>query len=153
MQVKLATENTGRKRAGGRGETARTEKTEKTPFLDILKEVLPVQDDDSRELHELWAGLPSAEKDLLEKSSEENLKKYRNLVRRIALDTIKKNVRIKSLKRKSSHSGETIEMKVVDVIDERLQKMALLMHSPGNSAFAMLRAMDEIRGMLLDLRE
>jgi len=39
------------------------------------------------------------------------------------------------------------------VIDERLQKMALMMQARGNSAFSMLRTVEEIRGILLDMRD
>ena len=44
-------------------------------------------------------------------------------------------------------------MSVVEFIDERLQKMAHMMTAPGNSAYFMLKTVEEIRGILLDVRE
>ena len=127
-------------------------KEKKSPFLQILEEVLPPDDAQSYDLHALWSELPELEKNLINHPSDENLNSYRETVKNIAQATLKKNVHVKKLKRKNRR-GETIELSVIKIIDDRLQKMAIMMHSRNNSAFSMLKAMEEIRGLLLDVKE
>ena len=155
MQIKVTNDPLFSKKADKKA--GRTEKTgatdpKKSPFLEILEEVLPQERVENRDLHELWSGLPEAEKDLINHPSEENLKRYRELVIGIARATLARNVHVKKLRRKNSH-GETVELNVVQVVDQRIQKMAIMMHSRGNSAFNILRTVEEIRGILFDARE
>lgn len=157
MQIKVTNDPLFRKksetRKSGRSEKAGAAADEKkSPFLEILEEVLPQKQVENRDLHELWSDLPGAEKDLINHPSEENLNRYRDLVIGIARATLARNVHVKKLRRKNSQ-GETVELNVVQVVDQRIQKMAIMMHSRGNSAFNILRTVEEIRGILFDARE
>ena len=84
--------------------------------------------------------------------SDENLNRYRELVIGIARATLARNVTVQKLRRKNSR-GETVELNIVQIVDQRIQKMAIMMHSRGNSAFNILRTVEEIRGILFDARE
>lgn len=151
------TELSSKRNQSGKSRSARSASVEKaatgpaTPFIEILNNILPPDDVDSYDLNVLWSELPGAERRLLDSPGDENLTVYRDIVKRIAAATLKKNVRVKKLKRKNRR-GETVELSVIEIIDERLQKMALLMHSGRNSAFALLKTAEEIRGLLLDIR-
>lgn len=123
-----------------------------SPFLQILEEVVPSGQVGTADLHELWKDLPDAERELLEQPSNANLARYKELVIAIARETLRKNTRIRKIRRRN-RQGEVIELSVVEFIDERLQKMANMMTAPGNSAYFMLKTVEEIRGALLDVRE
>ncbi len=131
---------------------ARVEGEKRTPFTEILAEVLPPLDSANEDLHQLWSDLPQAERDILETPSAQHFAAYRELVRRIAAATLRRNARVRTMVRRGTR-GTELKLSVVEFIDERLQKMAVMMHSPRNSAFALLRAFEEIRGLLLDVKE
>lgn len=126
--------------------------TEKSGFLEILEEVLPPEDAASYDLHGLWSALPDAERQLLDHPSAENFARYRELIKGIAAATLKKNTRVRTLTRRG-RKGQDVQLQVVEVIDQRLQQMAIMMQSQRNSAFVMLKTFEEIRGLLLDVRE
>lgn len=151
MQVTTTTETTRQKRTLGGKTMDRVKSTARSPFQLILEEILPPEQD-NQSLRNLWSGLPDLEKELIARPTQENLDVYKNTVRKIAQETLRKNVRVKKLKRKNRRN-ETVELNVIEVLDDRLQKMAIMMHSPGNSAFTLFKTMEEIRGILLDIRE
>lgn len=155
MQVRLTTDTDLRKRNANRKKdsaAAAPPAMQKTPFLEILDEVLPAETPQNDELHGLWSSLPDAEKRLLEQPSEFNLKTYRDTVRSIARLTLKQNMRVKKIQRRT-RQGEMVELNTVEILDDRLQKMALMMQSKNNSAFSLMARLDEIRGLLIDLRD
>jgi len=155
MIVKLTTETDYRNRTmqkKARSGSAVATEPVRSPFLDILEEILPVSDLTNQDLHELWAELPDIEKKLIENPSTENLGRYRTTVMEIARQTLQKNVRVKQLFRKNRHN-EKVELNIIEILDERLHKMALMIQSPENSAFSILKGLDEIRGLLLDIQE
>ena len=157
MQIKVTNDPVYRKRPesrkSGKSESSKDVTGEKkSPFMEILEEVLPQDRVENRDLHDLWAELPDAEKELLNHPDDENLRRYRELVIGIAKATLDRNVRVKKLRRKNSQ-GETVELNIIEVIDNRIQKMAIMMHSRGNSAFNILKTVEEIRGILFDARE
>ncbi|MCR9142554.1 MAG: YaaR family protein [bacterium] len=168
MQVRLTTDSprrkpTGRTRAGSSesglgassaGSTSAAAPVEavRSPFLQILDEILPVHQTGTADLHTLWKQLPELERELMDHPSNANLARYKELVIAIARETLRKNTRVKKIRRKN-RKGEMIELSVVEFIDDRLQKMAHMMTAPGNSAYFMLKTVEEIRGALLDVRE
>lgn len=153
MQVKLTTDTDYRKRLieKKKASSVSTVTRDKSPFLEILEEILPSTESDSHDLNQLWAGLPDAEKDLIQNQSPRNLTAYRSLVKEIAARTIEMNVRINKVRKKGRR--DDFELTTVHIIDDRLHKMAMVMQSPNNSAFSILKTLDEIRGLLLDLKK
>ncbi|MBW7857057.1 MAG: DUF327 family protein, partial [Leptonema sp. (in: Bacteria)] len=119
-------------------------------FQEILDSVLPQETIESRDLHRLWSELPNLERQLIEDQSPENLKVYRELVKAIANQLLKDNVKVAKLKRRVK--GGDVELSVVQIIDERLHRMMIMLQSNENTAFQILRNLDEIRGLLMDLR-
>ena len=157
MLVKLTTDMPDRKRFPA-GKSKKTPESggvpnaPRSPFMEILEEILPQDKIENRDLHQLWSDLPGAERNLLDAQSEENFKNYKDLVTAIARATLQRNVRIRKMKRKNSRN-ETVELSILEIIDNRLQKMAIMMHSRENSAFALLKTVEEIRGILFDARQ
>ena len=161
MNVRLSTDLRGRKadlaRHQGKGTTSSPvglEAQDRTPspFEQILNEVLPAGGPSTGDLHQFWQDLPWAERSLLDHPSEENLQNYRRIVLGIARETLRANTRLRKITRRN-RAGEELQLTVVEFIDERLQRMANMIHSKRNSAFQLLKTVEEIRGVLFDARE
>ncbi len=154
MQVRVTTDaevaDIRRKSTAKKSPRSSAVHPERSPFLSILEEVLP-GDSANGPLQTLWENLPGLERDLLDHPSNENFRKYRETVTEIAKETLRINVQAKKLQFK--RRSQEYEHTVIHVIDQRLQKMALVMLSRDNSAFALLKSVEEIRGLLLDMRE
>lgn len=152
MQIHLTTDTEWNRRKLRKHGVANSSSVEtQDPFHSILNEILPMQEEVNVDLNRLWKELPIAEKSFLRNPKQENLEHYRKIVVEIAKETIRKNTCLRKLKKKNS-KGDLVELNLVEFIDIRLQKMVLLIHSPQNSAFALLRTIEEIRGILLDAR-
>ena len=138
------------KREASKGKGAEQINPTPNSFQKIMDEVLPPQNEKNISLNRLWKDLPQAERDLLDQQSQTNLEKYRKLIMQIAKTTIKKNTVLKKI-RKKNKKGEWIELSVLSFIDKRLEDMVVILHSEQNSAFSILKAMEEIRGILVDI--
>lgn len=142
----------GSSRAGSASSSGSASEADRKSFVDILNEVLPADTTDSAELNRLWAELPESEQRLLNHPSQENLLEYKDLVRKILSGTLKLNTRVETVARKGKGTGEKVELRYVRILDEKIGLMAGLIHSKQNAAFGILRALEEVRGILLDLR-
>jgi len=125
-------------------------KKEIKTFDELIEELIPEKKEP--ELNRLWKELPEVEKQLIENPTEENLEKYKELVKNIAEILIKRNMKIESIKRRTN-SGKEVILSYVKVIDNKLHKMMLTIQSKKNTAFEILRNLKEIRGLLLDLKQ
>lgn len=156
MQIRLTSETDLRRRNTQKTAASSSSKGGPAPktssFQNIMDEVLPPELGANLDLNRLWKELPQVERDLLGHCSQENLEAYRKIVIQIAKMTLKKNVSFKKITQRKPH-GKIIELSVVEYIDERLQKMLALLRAPQNSAFAMLKSIEEIRGILMDIRQ
>jgi len=137
-------------RADGSRKSGRTDaaSAESSPsFLSVLEEVLPSREPANQSLQELWSILPQTEKEFLDQRTEEKLEAYKELVVAIARQTLERNLRVAKIK-KQRPGHEEKELNVIRVLDQKLARMLELIRSPENSAFALLREMEEIRGLL-----
>ena len=115
-----------------------------------MDEVLPIENESNQDLHLLWKELPGMQRSFLSSNSHKDLETYRQTIIQIARLTLKQNVQSKKIYKKNLQ-GDTIELRTISFINKHLQIMANTMHSPQNSAFTLLKAMDEIRGILLNI--
>ncbi len=153
MQVYFRTETERRQNRAARSTASSSQKrVASDSFQSLLNNVLPPEKESNYSLNQLWQQLPSAEKELLADPNDKNLAKYRQIVVNIARQTLAKNIRSKKMHRRDQ-KGRKVELTVIEVIDERLQQMATLMHSLHNSAFNLFKKLEEIRGLLLDQRQ
>jgi uncharacterized protein YaaR (DUF327 family) len=125
-------------------------KKEIKTFDELIEELIPEKKEP--ELNRLWKELPDVEKQLIENPTEEHLEKYKQIVKNIAKILVKRNMKIESIKRRTS-SGKEVILSYVKVIDDKLHKMMLAIQSKKNTAFEILRNLKEIRGLLLDLKQ
>ncbi|MBI40135.1 MAG: hypothetical protein CMF59_11080 [Leptospiraceae bacterium] len=143
---------TGSRKGQKASSTGTASEKKSSPFLDILNEVLPAENADAAELNRLWSDLPETEQKLLNHPSQENLLYYKELVRRILSATLRLNTRVEHVHRKGKGTGEKVELRYVRILDERIDQMAGLIRSKRNAAFGLLKALEGVRGILLDLR-
>ncbi|MDF3820930.1 YaaR family protein [Leptospira sp. 96542] len=122
----------------------------KQSFLDILESIVPSGSEETRELNELWKDLPDLEKNLISDPNQKNLKTYKDHIKQIAEIILKKNYKVLQAPQRGRNDQKDI--RYVKVIDEKLDILARTMFSPSNTAFAILKQLDEIRGLLVDLR-
>lgn len=122
----------------------------KQSFLDILESVVPSHSEETRELNELWKELPDLEKQLIQSPDKRNLDLYKQHVKTIAEIVLKKNYKL--LQATLKGRSDQRDLRYVKILDEKLDLLAKTMFSPQNTAFHILKQMDEIRGLLIDLR-
>ena len=142
----------GRAAGSARTSTGESTSAEKNSFLDLLTEVLPASTPERASLQNLWSQMPQAERDLVDNPSKENLGAYQDLVRAIARQTLDEAMKVEKRTRPATFSRAQNELTTVRIIDEKLHRMALVMLSPENSAFSMMKSLAEIRGFLMDMR-
>lgn len=154
MQIRSTTDRdlrrTQRRKSNTESKATASVDQQTSGFQEILDSVLTQETTESRDLHRLWSDLPQIERQLIEDQSPENLKAYRELVKAIAEQLLKDNVKVAKLKRRVK--GGDVELSVVQIIDDRLHRMMIMLQSKENTAFQILRNLDEIRGLLMDLR-
>ncbi|MCB1157839.1 MAG: DUF327 family protein, partial [Leptospiraceae bacterium] len=75
----------------------------------------------------------------------------KTLVKDIIDQILQNNTEIVHARRRGRHDKKILV--TVKIIDENLQLLALTMLSTQNSAFNLLKQIEKIRGLLLDLKE
>jgi uncharacterized protein len=128
-----------------------SEKVENQSFLNILESIVPSTQAETKEMNVLWRQLPDAEKEFLKTPNNINLQKYKNLVKEITTLILKNNTEIVQARRRGRNDKKILL--TVKIIDENLQLLATTMLSPANSAFSLLKQIEKIRGLLMDIKE
>ncbi|MBP9162902.1 MAG: DUF327 family protein [Leptospiraceae bacterium] len=126
-------------------------KEKENSFLSILESIVPSDREDTREINELWQKLPEMEKRFLNTPSQENLQEYKKLVKDITNTILKNNTQLSQAKQRGRNDKKILM--TVKILDENIQILASTMLSPQNSAFSLLKQLERIRGLLMDLKE
>lgn len=98
-------------------------------------------------IDELMENLKDQEKRFLEQQTEYEMNQYKALIQKIIKSILAEGLREKTLKRKSKNWGdyviiEKINARLLDMTDAIIKK---------NKAFNLLKTIEEIRGLILDL--
>lgn len=155
MKIHLNTETT----KSTQDKKSRTVKTEgsvnienKEPsFLDILEAIVPSSKEETREINQLWQKLPDMEKRFLKEPNHENMESYKKLIKEITSAIVKNNMQLTQARQRGRNDKKILMS--VKIIDENIQILAMTMLNPGNSAFSLLKQVEKIRGLLMDLKE
>ena len=91
------------------------------------------------------------EKRFLNTPSQENLQEYKKLVKDITNTILKNNTQLSQAKQRGRNDKKILM--TVKILDENIQILASTMLSPQNSAFSLLKQLERIRGLLMDLKE
>lgn len=120
-------------------------------FLSLLESIVPSTKEETRGINELWQKLPDIEKRFLASPNQAHLEEYKNLVKDIIDEILKKNTVLTEAKKRGRNDQKVLI--IVKVIDQNIQILAQTMLSPNNSAFGLLKQMEKIRGLLRDIKE
>ncbi|MBK8398400.1 MAG: DUF327 family protein [Leptospiraceae bacterium] len=126
-------------------------KDKENSFLSILESIAPSDKEQTREINELWQRLPDMEKRFLAAPSQDNLNEYKKLVKDITNTILKNNTQLTQARQRGRNDKKILM--TVKVLDENIQILASTMLSPHNSAFSLLKQIERIRGLLMDLKE
>jgi uncharacterized protein len=124
---------------------------EKPEFLSLLETVAPIDRPQTREINELWRDLPALERELIETKSLDALGRYKEQVRSLLQLILAKNTKITKQFTPIRGSALKKEYSHVDILDAKLKILAETISHPQNSAFQILKQMDSIKGILLDI--
>jgi uncharacterized protein YaaR (DUF327 family) len=120
-------------------------------FLEILESIVTSTKEETREINSLWQKLPDIEKRFLKEPNQQNLNTYKSLVKDIVNAIMKNNMKL-SQARQRGRTDKKILM-TVKIIDENIQILAMTMLNPANSAFSLLKQLERIRGLIMDILE
>ena len=98
-------------------------------------------------IDELMQDLKDQERRFLEHQTQDELERYKALLQTIIKALIDEGLKEKTLKRKKKNWGDFV---VIEKINEKLNEMTEAI-TKGSKAFNLLKAMEEIRGLILDL--
>ncbi|BDA80670.1 hypothetical protein LPTSP3_g36000 [Leptospira kobayashii] len=142
--------NSPKRKPGEKEKLQETSESKNLTFLEILESIVPSDGENTKELNELWKDLPDLEKALIANPNHSNLKEYKEHIKNIAQLILKKNHKV--MQAPSRGRNDNKDIRYVKIVDEKLDLLAKTMFSPNNSAFAILKQLDEIRGLLIDLK-
>lgn len=120
------------------------DKSEKT-FSTSLSQA--ITENISGTMDELMEELLEREKDFLDQQSLYELNKYKQLVKKILRLITEKGFTIKTFKPIRKHG---LEMRIINDIDARLLEIKQAI-TTSNKAFDLMKSIEEIRGLILDL--
>lgn len=153
MKIQSSTTDSIKNKPEKKSNVSKTEPSSdsKSSFLEILESIVPSTKEETREINLLWQKLPDIEKRFLREPNQENLNLYKSLVKDITNAILKNNMKL-SQARQRGRSDKKILM-TVKIIDENIQILAMTMLNPANSAFSLLKQLERIRGLLMDIKE
>lgn len=146
----------GSSSTGNSGVTAPVEKVsiqEPIHFTDLLEQIAPANQDKTRDINLLWKDLPDLEKRLIHERSEEALQEYKERVRLLLNAILANNTKITQQKTAIPGSTQKKVYTHVAFLDEKLKILSEIITDPQNSAFRILKQMDNIKGFLLDVEQ
>jgi len=89
---------------------------------------------------------------LTESLSQEDLRRYREAIGRLFRDLIRHMTEVRQNLEWDSSAWEQRTMVTIERVDQRLEELARLVLEQEQDRLAILAAVDEIRGLLLDVR-
>ena len=118
-------------------------------FVEELKAAVTEESVDDANFDALIGDVDTSGRELMAKQDEENLKKYKNAVKRFLTAAVKKAYRVKVVEGRGPNPKlyvhiEKIEAKLADLTREVLASQ--------KNPLRLLSSIEELRGLLLDLR-
>ncbi|SRR6056297_133327 len=93
--------------------------------------------------------LAEQEKRFVEEQSMYQMNKYKSMVRSILKMLLDSDTSVETLQRRRRDRADFV---IIDKINDRLDLIATTISQKSNKAFNLLKTIEEIRGLLLDLR-
>ncbi|EIE02202.1 YaaR family protein [Leptospira licerasiae] len=122
----------------------------KSEFFDLVEHLLPYNQERTRDLNSLLRDLPDAERNFLKSPTYANLEVYKRIVQGILKEVLDRNTSIETLRTRARGGSEKV-YQVVQIVDDKIQTLADFIVHPENSTFDLMKRMEDIRGLLVDL--
>ena len=151
MKINLKTGKLENRKSSMKEKTEHTEKVGDSAFLDILESIIPKGNESTRDLNELWTTLPEIEKALIDKPTAENIQTYKSHIQNILHKIMDKNTKLETAQRRNRSDQKILV--TAKIIDEKLHLLAQTIISGSNTAFDILKRTQDIRGLLMDIRD
>ena len=99
-------------------------------------------------IDELMKDLKDQEKRFLDRQTENELNRYKSIIQKILKTVLDKGFKTQILKRRQRDKSDFI---IIEDVNKRLLKISHYITNKENKSFKLLKAIEEIRGLILDL--
>jgi uncharacterized protein YaaR (DUF327 family) len=121
-------------------------------FLEELKKAdYKEEDDKRRSLDEILQNLDEQGRKFQDKPTMEELLKYKSLVRKFLDRTVRQSLKVHDHKGARKVSGQKL-YKQIEIIDQKLSDLTLCIIQKETKNINLMARLDEIRGLLIDLK-
>jgi uncharacterized protein len=124
----------------------------KFSFNELLEEIAPSNQESTRDINLLWKDLPDLERNLIHTRSPIALENYKEHIKILLTTILAKNVRVGKSFTPIKGSTAKKEFSHLEYINSKLKLLAETITHPQNSAFQILKQLDNIKGFLLDVK-
>jgi hypothetical protein len=126
-------------------------KLESTFLEELQKASVKDEDDQKRTLDDILRSLDEQGKRFQEKPTMEELIKYKTLVRKFLDRTVRQSMKVQEHKGMRKIQGQKL-YKQIEIIDQKLSDLTLIILQKEVKNINLMSKLDEIRGLLLDLK-
>jgi uncharacterized protein YaaR (DUF327 family) len=137
----------GDTRLSGKRTSGASKGASQTSFDSILSDAVSTETDLA--VDSLMNDLSEQERRFLDYQSEYELNRYKLLLQKILKTLVSDSYQTKIIDRRSRNRADYL---IINQINEKIDSLAKILVSPDNKAFSLMKTMEEIRGLIYDLR-
>ena len=116
-------------------------------FKTQFESILGLRNEDNS-IEGMMDSLREREQRFLDNQTIEEMNLYRTTVQRILKRIIEESTQAKTIKGRTTIKGQAPDVNVVEIVNQKLLDLSALITS--KKPFALMKTMDEIRGLILD---
>lgn len=143
-------ENPSKEKVGGKKGSAPVPGSTNPPsFVEELQGAIVEEDKEESSLEQLMAAVEEEGKNLVARPDDKNLKAYREAVKRFLMASVRKAYRIKLVEGRGPNPKLYVS---IERIENKLEDLARTVLSKQKQPLRILASVEELRGLLLDLK-
>jgi uncharacterized protein YaaR (DUF327 family) len=128
---------------------ANASRSKEANFDQVLSGVIEKETD--RGIDALMNDLRDQERRFLDTQSLYEMQKYKNMLQKILQMAVSDSFKTKTFDRNRRGSVERVAFSVIKQINDKVDELARIFASSDNKAFALMKTLEDIRGLLCDL--
>ena len=117
-------------------------------FKTQFESILGIRNEDSS-VEGMMDSLREREQRFLDNQTIEEMNLYKTTVQRILKRILEESTQVKTIERRRTRNGKTPVVDIVEIVNQKLLDLSASITS--KKPFALMKTMDEIRGLILDL--
>lgn len=137
----------GDTRLGGKRPAGAAKGASGTSFSSVLTEAVATETEHA--VDSMMNDLSEQERRFLDTQSQYELNKYKLLLQKIMKELVSDSYQTKIIDRRSRNRADYL---IINQINEKIDSLAKILVSSDNKAFSLMKTMEEIRGLIYDLR-